>query len=175
MKTFILAAALTVSGVAFAQTEEPANADTMAEQPADPSMADPSMSTTPPMADPSMADPSMSTMPPPTDPAMMPPATDPSMSSTMSPPAGDMSTGAGMAVAPGNQAPERDARGIAVVSDSAEAPAGANGPPPAGAAVPSPNQAAVFASRPASEEYQACSRTVTDNCVQNYERGRSPN
>ncbi len=79
---------------------------------------------------------------------------------------------------PGNQNPERDARGIPVVSDPAEVPAGANQSAeiPAGATFqPNPNQAQVFTPRPASQEYQACSRTVTDNCVQSYERGRSPN
>lgn len=75
-------------------------------------------------------------------------------------------------VAPGNSAPERDARGIPVVSDPATAPAGANQAPPAGAqAVPAPNQQQVFSTQPATEEYPACSRTVTDNCVQAYERG----
>ena len=80
-------------------------------------------------------------------------------------------------VAPGNEAPERDARGIPVVSDPATAPAGANQAPPAGAAqvVPAPNQAQVFTQQPSTEQYPACSRTVTDNCVQAYERGvRNP-
>ena len=77
--------------------------------------------------------------------------------------------------APGNQNVERDARGIPVVSDPAEVPAGANqaAPIPPGAVFqPNPNQAAVFTPRPATEDYPACSRTVTDNCVQTYERGR---
>ncbi len=76
-------------------------------------------------------------------------------------------------VAPGNTNPERDARGIAVISDPASAPAGFNqqpgvGGPTADPSLPPPSQ-------PATENYQACSRTVTDNCVQTYERGRSPN
>ena len=77
-------------------------------------------------------------------------------------------------VAPANDSPERDARGIAVISDPATAPAGTNTPVtvPAGAVVvPNPNQQAAFAARPADQEYPACSRTVTDNCVQAYERG----
>lgn len=80
-------------------------------------------------------------------------------------------------VAPANDNPERDARGIAVVSDPATAPAGTNEAVtvPAGATVVvAPNQQAAFATRPADQEYPACSRTVTDNCVQTYERGRSP-
>lgn len=82
-------------------------------------------------------------------------------------------------VAPANDAPERDARGIPVVSDPATAPAGTNqvvAVPAGTTAVPSPNQQAAFATRPADQEYPACSRTVTDNCVQAYERGsRRPN
>ena len=82
----------------------------------------------------------------------------------------------GGTVAPGNNAPERDARGIPVVSDPATPPAGVNGPVPTGGAnvqiVPAPNQSAAFATQASTENYPACSRTVTDNCVQNYERGR---
>lgn len=86
-----------------------------------------------------------------------------------------MSTGA--TVAPGNAAPERDARGIPVISDPAMAPAGANEAtviPPGAQVVPNPNQRAAFQTQASSENYPACSRTVTDNCVQTYER-RSPN
>ena len=73
-------------------------------------------------------------------------------------------------VAPGNSAPERDARGIPVVSDPATAPAGANQPAPTGRAVPAPNQAAAFATQPSTGEKPPCSRTITDNCTQTYER-----
>ena len=76
--------------------------------------------------------------------------------------------------APGNANPERDARGIPVVSDPAEVPAGANDAtpvPPGAVFTPNPNQQSVFAPRPSTQTYQACSRTVTDNCVQTYERG----
>lgn len=79
------------------------------------------------------------------------------------------------AVAPGNASVERDARGIPVVSDPATAPAGTNqvvNVPSGATVVPNPNQQAAFATRPADQEYPVCSRTVTDNCVQNYERGR---
>ena len=73
-------------------------------------------------------------------------------------------------------APERDARGIPVVSAPATVPAGANQAPPAGAGqvVPAPNQQQVFTPQASTEQYPPCSRTVTDNCVQAYERGRSP-
>ena len=86
-----------------------------------------------------------------------------------------MTAGTATTVAPGNQNPEEDARGIEVVSDPATAPAGANQPvsAPAGATVvPSANQSAVFAPSPGQEDYPACSKQVTDNCVQAYERGR---
>lgn len=75
----------------------------------------------------------------------------------------------GQSVAPGNQAPERDARGIPVVSDPAEAPAGFNQPPQVGGTGASPS--APPTPQPATENYPICSRTVTDNCVQAYERG----
>lgn len=91
---------------------------------------------------------------------------------TTSPEAGDDPAIAGtQSQAPSNANPEVDARGVEVVSAPAEVPAGANEAVPAGPAVPSPNQAQVFAPRPAAQEYPACSRTVTDNCVQAYERG----
>lgn len=74
--------------------------------------------------------------------------------------------------APGNTAPERDARGIPVISDPAEVPTGFNQAPGVGgplvdASSPPPQQ-------PATESYPPCTREVTDNCVQTYERGRSP-
>lgn len=83
----------------------------------------------------------------------------------------------GRVVAPSNANPETDARGIPVISAPAEVPAGANQAaaiPPGARFVPNPNQQQVFASRPSDETYPPCSRTVTDNCVQAYERGRRP-
>lgn len=70
--------------------------------------------------------------------------------------------------------PELDARGIPVVSAPASAPAGANqavNPVPGAQVVPAPNQSAVFATKQSTDDYPACSRTVTDNCVQAYEVG----
>lgn len=73
---------------------------------------------------------------------------------------------------PDNSDPERDARGIAVISDAAAVPAGFNGisgttaiggplaDPATGEAVPG-----------ADGNYPACTASVTDNCVQLYERG----
>jgi hypothetical protein len=83
-----------------------------------------------------------------------------------------MSTG--RTVAPSNAAPELDARGIPVLSDPATAPPGVNEPhviPPGMVVTVNPNQQFAFQSQPATESYPACSRTVTDNCVQAYETG----
>ena len=56
----------------------------------------------------------------------------------------------------------------------ATAPAGTNqgvqGQAGTGMVVPAPNQQAAFTPRPAAGEYPPCSRTVTDNCIQTYER-----
>ena len=74
----------------------------------------------------------------------------------------------------GTGTPERDARGIPVVSMPADAPSGANQAVtiPAGAQVTvNPNQAQVFQSRQSTEEFPPCTRERTDRCVQNYERG----
>ncbi len=72
---------------------------------------------------------------------------------------------------PGNTAPERDARGIAVISDPAEVPAGFNPPPGTNTGASSTARPAPM---PSTEEYRACTRQITDNCVQTYERGRAP-
>ena len=155
MKTILFAAALSVSGIALAQdttTDDMTTDETMAE----PMQTDPTM---PPPAD--------TTAPQPAETAP-PPATMPPPATTMPPP-GTPST-----VAPGNENREEDARGIAVVSDAATAPAGANQPisaPPGATIVPSANQSAVFATEPAQQQYPPCTREVTDNCVQTYERG----
>jgi hypothetical protein len=79
---------------------------------------------------------------------------------------------AGRMVAPGNTAPERDARGIPVVSAPAAAPAGYNQAAqmvPAG--TPMPTMARPTST--AAGELPPCSRTVTDRCTQTYERGRA--
>lgn len=59
-------------------------------------------------------------------------------------------------------------------SGQAVAPPGTNeplNPPPGAVVVPNPNQAAAFTPKPATAEYPPCSKTVTDQCVQTYERG----
>ena len=79
---------------------------------------------------------------------------------------------------PSNAAPERDARNIVVISDAAVVPAGFNGTPAPlnGMGGPLVDPAdTVAVGEPATTpdaSYPACTRTVTDNCVQTYERGR---
>ena len=92
--------------------------------------------------------------------------TDPQTPTTMPAPSGQT-------VAPDNSAPERDARNIPVVSDPATAPPGFNENPQVGGTGASPTSPPP--QQPATENYPPCSRTVTDNCVQASERGRSPN
>ena len=68
----------------------------------------------------------------------------------------------GSVVQPSNANPERDARGIAVISDPAFVPAGYNGIPATAMGGPVERDDA---------SYPACTATVTDNCIQLYERG----
>jgi hypothetical protein len=77
----------------------------------------------------------------------------------------------GAVVAPSNANPERDARGIPVISDAAVAPPGFN--MPAGMGGPLIDASQPPAPMPATQSYPPCTRTVTDHCVQTYERGRS--
>jgi hypothetical protein len=78
-------------------------------------------------------------------------------------------------VAPSNANPERDARGIPVISDPATAPAGFNQAPGMnGVGGPMVDASTPPAPQPGDASYPACTRTVTDNCVQTYERGRKP-
>lgn len=75
-------------------------------------------------------------------------------------------------IAPGNAAPETDARGIPVISAPAEAPAGYNQPAqtvPAGSPMPTVAPPTPAAAGP----LPPCTRTVTDRCTQTYERGRA--
>jgi hypothetical protein len=81
-------------------------------------------------------------------------------------------TATSQVVPPSNAAPERDARGIAVISDAALAPPGFNQPPGTmtgmGGPLADPTQPPP--QQPADASYRACTRTITDNCVQTYER-----
>ena len=78
---------------------------------------------------------------------------------------------------PSNASPELDARGIVVISDAAAVPAGYNGTPAplngmGGPLVDTADVAAVEPAATPDASYPACTRTVTDNCVQTYERRR---
>lgn len=87
-----------------------------------------------------------------------------------------MSTGA--VAMPSNADPERDARGIAVISDAAAVPAGYNGTPGTmngmGGPLVDPDDTAATGEPALAPDasYPACTRAVTDNCVQTYERHR---
>jgi hypothetical protein len=125
-----------------------------------------------PPADP--ADPSMTLQPaPPPGPVPPPEVTPAPLGMTAQT---DAAAPADQVVQPGNSAPERDARGIPVISAPAIAPAGFNQAPGTftGMGGPQIEAATSLTPEPAAEAYPACSRTVTDHCVQTYERGRAP-
>jgi hypothetical protein len=86
--------------------------------------------------------------------------------------ASNMPMASGTVVQPGNANPERDARGIAVISAAATVPAGWNGV--AGTAMGGPlvDPATGATIDDTNHSYPACSASVTDNCLQTYERGR---
>jgi hypothetical protein len=75
-----------------------------------------------------------------------------------------------MVVQPSNAAPERDARGIPVISAPAIVPIGYNGTTgeAMGGPLLDPNGQPI-----ADASTRACTRTVTDHCVQTYERRRA--
>ena len=79
----------------------------------------------------------------------------------------------GQVVQPSNASPEHDARGIAVISDPAVVPAGWNGVTGTAMGGPLVDAATGETMTGDDESYPACSATVTDNCLQTYERGRS--
>ncbi len=71
--------------------------------------------------------------------------------------------------------PERDARGIPVVSEQPTTPQGVNMTVevPAGATARYSTDTSAFQARPATATYPPCQRGQTDRCTQTYERGRS--
>jgi hypothetical protein len=85
--------------------------------------------------------------------------------------ASDMPAATAQVVEPSNANPERDARGIAVISAAAVAPPGWNGVPAAAMGGPELDPATGEAAAP--ERYPACTATVTDRCLQTYEKGRT--
>ena len=99
-------------------------------------------------------------------------ATDVSATTSAHTTAYNMPMASGPVVQPSNQSPERDARGIAVISAAATVPAGWNGV--AGTAMGGPLVDPVTGATidDTNQSYPACSASVTDNCLQTYERGR---
>ena len=87
--------------------------------------------------------------------------------------AATMTPASGAIVAPSNADPEHDARGIAVLSDPAAVPAGWNGVTGTAMGGPLVDPASGEAMATADASYPACTASVTDNCLQAYERGRS--
>ena len=83
-----------------------------------------------------------------------------------------MPAASGQVVAPSNANPEHDARGIAVISDPAVVPAGFNGTTGTGVGGPLVDPATGTTMTGADASHPPCTRTVTDNCVQTYEKGR---
>jgi hypothetical protein len=77
----------------------------------------------------------------------------------------------GTTVAPSNAAPERDARGVPVISAEATAPAGYNLPPGTPGAAPMSGAAPTMGN---AGDLPPCTRKVTDHCTQTYERHRAP-
>ena len=100
----------------------------------------------------------------------LPDQVTPQMTTTMTP--------TGQVAEPSNANPEHDARGIAVISDAAMVPAGYNGTPgtlvgTGGPLVDPADPAAIGESATTPDaSYPACTRTITDHCLQTYERGR---
>ena len=166
MRTTAIAIALLLSGTAIAQTTTDADMTTDTEVT---TQADITTD-----ADPMATDMSTSTEVT-TD---MTTSTDPAMPATT-----DMSTGTTLAantvpaspaiVQPGNGDPEHDARGIAVISDPAIVPAGFNGITGTAVGGPLVDPVSGETVESADASYPACTATVTDNCLQTYEVGRS--
>jgi len=78
-------------------------------------------------------------------------------------------TASAQLVQPSNANPQRDARGIAVISAAAVAPAGWNGIP--ASAIGGPELDPATGEAAGAESYPACTASVTDRCLQTYERG----
>lgn len=76
----------------------------------------------------------------------------------------------GAVVQPSNANPERDARGIPVISDPAVVPAGWNGAMGTAVGGPLVDPATGETIDASDDSYPACTATVTDNCVQAYTR-----
>jgi hypothetical protein len=171
MKRAAFVIALLVSGAAIAQTTEQDSVDPASDAAttSDPAASDTSVPAEDSVADSTATEPTAATDPAATAEATpaAEPSTAPMPTQVAQAPAGDP------VVQPGNMNPERDARGIAVISAEAMVPAGFNGVtgPAVGGPLLDPASGQPVADADAS--YPACSATVTDNCVQTYERGRA--
>lgn len=150
MKTIFFAAALSVSGIALAQTS-----------------MDP-QSTTPAPTDPMPAD-QMATGQTGSEDAtgQMPTPGAPSVDPGMTSPSG-VTTDDGTMPGDGVTQQGTDPNGMGVAPPTANQP----WPNTGAGTVPAANQSDAFTPRAADAEYPACSKTVTDGCVQTYERGR---
>jgi len=96
--------------------------------------------------------------------------TDDSMTHTTT--LASMTPASGAIVQPSNADPEHDARGIAVISDPAVVPAGWNGVSGTAMGGPLVDPTTGETIDTTDNSYPACTATVTDNCLQTYERGR---
>jgi hypothetical protein len=93
---------------------------------------------------------------------------------TMATPTTVMPAASDAVVQPSNANPERDARGIAVISAPAIVPAGWNGVAGTGEAMGGPLlDPATGEPMADTTSYPACTRTITDHCLQTYERHRA--
>ena len=93
---------------------------------------------------------------------------------TVATPMAVVTPASGAIVAPSNANPEHDARGIAVISDPAVVPAGFNGVTASAMGGPLLDPVTGEEVVAAETSYPACTAEITDNCLQTYERGRSP-
>ncbi len=172
MKTAAFAIALLLSGAAYAQTTTTTQPDVDVDVGVQPD-GDPDVDldvgtktkTTTHHSDGTATTTSTSTANAPGD---MPNTTTSTGATTM---ASAMPAG-GQMVAPSNANPEHDARGIAVISDPAVVPAGFNGTTGTGVGGPMVDPATGATVTGAETSHPACTKTVTDNCVQTYEKGR---
>ena len=175
MRTAAFAIALLLSGAAYAQTTTTTQPDVDVDVGVQPD-GDPDVDldvgtktkTTTHHADGTVTTTSTSTANAPGD---MPNTTTAEPAGTMTV-ASAMPAASGQVVAPSNANPEHDARGIAVISDPAVVPAGFNGTTGTAVGGPMVDPATGATMTGADASHPACTRTVTDNCVQTYERGR---
>jgi hypothetical protein len=171
MKRAAFVIALLVSGAAIAQTSEQDAIDPGSDSV---STSDPAASDTSVPADDSAVDSNVSEPAAATEPAASAEATATAEPSAAPAPTQIAQAPAGEPVVqPGNNAPERDARGIAVISAAAMVPPGFNGVTGPAVGGPLLDPATAESVTDADASYPACSATVTDNCTQTYERGRA--